>query len=67
MKLLRALRNELEKVGVDWEIVRKRRHYVIFVAGKRVGIFPGGTGRETGREFANVIANIKRAAREVKR
>jgi len=64
VKLLRKLEGDLDKLGVEWEIIRKRRHYVIIIAGRKVGIFPGGTGSEAGRSYSNVLAQIRRAARE---
>lgn len=53
----------LDETGLPWEIEEGKRHRLIRLNGKQVGIFPQGAGSDKGRATKNLISNIRRAAR----
>lgn len=62
---LAPIEAELRATGLPWVIERGARHHKIKLTGRLVGIAPG-TGRDTyPRALKNVLAQIRRAAREM--
>lgn len=66
-RLNKIIEAELQATGLPWEAERGSRHIKLRLAGKFVGILPlkgdGSSGRGA-RANANVVSQIRRAARE---
>jgi hypothetical protein len=62
MKLHKSIKAELE--GVPHHVVNGGRHLKIFVHGKLAGIAPKGGGFDRGAGMKNIVAQIRRAARQ---
>jgi hypothetical protein len=67
MKLPDRLRSELEATGFPWEIEPGTKHQKIKLGGKLVAILPRGKAQSTHkRSLLNTIAQVRRAAQEMK-
>jgi hypothetical protein len=65
--LPKVVREELEATGLDWTIERGGKHQHIRLEGYLAGILPGaGVDESTKFGTRNVIASIRRKARELK-
>lgn len=65
----RPIQRALEATGLPWEVTMGGRHRKVMLAGRFVAILPSnlrGATRMNYRAERNVIAQIKRAAREHK-
>jgi hypothetical protein len=63
----RVIRDELEATGLPWSVERGSRHQHVRLAGRLVGILPTcGTDENPGRAMKNVIAGIRRKAKEMR-
>ena len=63
--VLAPIRDALIGTGLPWDITPGARHHKITLAGRLVGIAPLN-GRDAGpRALKNVVAQIRRAAREI--
>lgn len=63
MPMARQLRAALEDTGLPWELEQRKKHICIRLAGQQIGVV--SRSRKTGmRGVRNLIASIKRAARE---
>ncbi len=60
------LRAALDETGLPWTVEIGGRHYHVRVAGRLVGVWPRSGATETGRGTKNVIAQIRRTAREIR-
>ncbi len=66
MKIDPKVKQALEATGLPWYVETGTKHYKIRLNGKLVGVFPQGKKTEASpRANINVIANIRRAAREM--
>lgn len=68
MRLDKQIEIELQKTGLPWDAERGSRHIKIRLAGRFVGILPhkgSGNSSRGERGNANVIGQIRRAAREL--
>lgn len=67
MKLDPKVRKVLEDTGLPWCVETGTKHYKVRLNGRLVAIYPQGKKTEASqRANLNVIANIKRLAREMK-
>jgi hypothetical protein len=61
----RAVVAELQRLGVPYELRRGKKHDHVVVRGRTVAVLSRGRVRDAGKAMTNVIAAIRRAAREV--
>jgi len=66
MKLDPKIRKALEETSLPWAIETGSKHYKVRLSGRLVGVFPHGRKTEGSQHAnANLLANIKRLAREL--
>lgn len=58
------VREALDATGLEWSVVRGTRHYHLRLGGRLIGILPRSPQTSMGRAERNLIAQIKRAARQ---
>lgn len=67
MKLDPKVKATLEETGLPWYIENGKKHFKIRLCDRLVGVFPYGKRTEASQHANNnIIANIRRAARELK-
>lgn len=64
MRIPTQVKELLDTLPCEWEIVAGRRHEKIFVNGRLAGILTRGSGSGGQRRYNNVCAQIKRAAEQ---
>jgi ABC-type uncharacterized transport system ATPase subunit len=63
----KVIRQELDATGLEWVVEVGGRHQHIRLAGRLVSILPiCGADENGGRAMKNVIAGIRRRAKEIK-
>lgn len=66
MKLNVKVKQALNATGIPWEIETGSKHFKVRLGGRLVGIYPQGKKTEASQHAnANLLANIKRLAREL--
>lgn len=66
MKLDPKVRKALEETDLPWAIETGSKHYKVRLGGRLVGVYPHGKKTEGSQHAnANLLANIKRLAREL--
>ena len=65
MKIDPKTRQALEETGLPWELENGKKHTKIRLAGQFVGILPQNGRIAEGVANRNVVAQIKRAAKEI--
>lgn len=66
MHKFKLIEAELEKTGLDWRVEEGGRHAKFFLQSRFVAIAPKGGATDKGRHLKNVVAQIRRAAKELK-
>lgn len=51
--------------GADYELVEKKRHLLLLVGGKAVGVIPHGRNSGGCRQAENMLAAVRRRLREM--
>jgi len=65
-KIPDAIKNALEETGLPYQAVIGHGHFKIFLSGHLVGVTGRGGKRGAVRATRNVIAQIRRACREIR-
>jgi hypothetical protein len=66
MKLDPKVRKALEETSLPWVIETGSKHFKVRLGGRLVGVYPHGKRTEASKHAnSNLIANIKRLAREL--
>jgi hypothetical protein len=65
MKIDPKTRRVLEETGLPWELENGKKHTKIWLAGQFVGILPQNGRIVEGAAHKNVVAQIRRAAKEI--
>lgn len=64
--MVKKIKAELEATGLEWSLENGTRHIKIMLVDRLVGIMPlKGGGGSPGRAHANILAQIRRAAKEL--
>jgi hypothetical protein len=66
MRLDAKIKQALNATGIPWEIETGSKHFKVRLGGRLVGVYPHGKKTEASQHAnANLLANIKRLAREL--
>jgi hypothetical protein len=66
MKLDVKVKQALNETGLPWEVETGSKHYKVRLGGRLAGVYPHGKKTEGSQHAnANLLANIKRLAREL--
>lgn len=66
MKLDPKVRKALEETSLPWAVETGSKHFKVRLGGRLVGVYPHGKRTEASKHAnSNLIANIKRLAREL--
>jgi hypothetical protein len=66
IRLPKEVTRTLDATGLPWHVEGGTKHYKIIMADRIVGVYPQGTIRESkGRPVLNLVARIRRTAREM--
>jgi hypothetical protein len=66
MKLDSKVKQALNDTGIPWEIEAGSKHFKVRLGGRLAGVYPHGKKTEASQHAnANLMANIKRLAREL--
>jgi hypothetical protein len=67
IRLPKEVTRTLDETGLSWRVEGGTKHYKIRMAGRIVGVYPQGTVKESnGAALRNMVARIRRTARELK-
>jgi hypothetical protein len=61
-----ALRRTLDESGVPWRVEQRRRHHMLVLGERTVGVLPRGTGDGGPRRHLNFMAAVRRAIKEMR-
>ncbi|MEY4402312.1 MAG: hypothetical protein RIR91_347 [Verrucomicrobiota bacterium] len=67
MRLPQEIRTALDATGLPWAIENGGRHRKVRLAGRLVGVFSKGRAVAADRAMANVVAQIRRAAHQLRK
>jgi hypothetical protein len=66
MRLDPKVKKALEETSLPWEIETGSKHFKVRLGGRLAGVYPHGKKTESSQHAnANLLANIKRLAREL--
>ena len=66
MRLDPKVRKTLEETSLPWVVETGSKHFKVRLGGRLVGVYPHGKKTEASKHAnSNLIANIKRLAREL--
>lgn len=66
MRVPQAIHAALTESGLAWDIVPGGRHLKVRLVGRLVGILPRGKSPDGLRAEKNIVAQIRRAAKQLK-